>query len=284
MVQRPSNNVGEAGVGAGILGAGDRMPGIEMTPSGRAEASDHHGLDRADVGDGGAGLQMRSDLGGDNADGSRPGGTRSPDRRRRRRRRCCPRPDRRNPARRPARAPRRAGVATTSPTTPCARAAWTIDEPIRPQPINARRSYSGAVRLTLNSLSGWFCAPLSLASLSQKFFQRGDHEPVRFFGADTHSQRIRQLVAADLTQNESARGEERVGVLGGTSLRVREMDEQEIGDARGHLEPELFEFLRQPGEPAIVVLTRALLVCVSSIAAMPAAIAGPLTLNGREFG
>src|SRR3984957_5178913 len=153
-------------------------------------------------------------------------------------------------------------VATISRTVPCARAAWAIDEPIRPTPIKARRLYNGAGRLTLNSLYGWLRAPLTFPSFAQKFLQRGAHEPVRFFGADTHSQRIRELVAADLTQNESARGEERVGVLGGASPCLREMDEQEIGDARGHLEPELFEFLRQPSEPAIVVLTRALLVCV----------------------
>src|SRR5580693_5928368 len=132
-------------------------------------------------------------------------------------------------------------VATISRTVPCARAAWAIDEPIRPTPIKARRLYSGAGRLTLNSLYGWLRAPLTFASFAQKFLQRGDHKPVRFFGADAHSQRIRELVAADLTQNESARGEKRIGVLGGASLCLREVDEQEVGDARGYLEPERFE-------------------------------------------
>src|SRR5262249_34514342 len=62
--------------------------------------------------------------------------------------------------------------------------------------------------------------------------------------------------------NESARREERVGVFGSPSLRLREVNEQEVRRAWGYCQPKLFEFLRQPGEPAIVVLARAFLVRV----------------------
>ena len=43
-------------------------------------------------------------------------------------------------------------------------------------------------------------------------------------------------------------------------LRFREMDQHEIGDARRHLETELADLRRQPGEPARIVLARALLM------------------------
>ena len=53
--------LGEAGVGAGMFGAGHRMAGHEMNAAGRCGAAsrDHGRLHRADIGDDGAGLQMR---------------------------------------------------------------------------------------------------------------------------------------------------------------------------------------------------------------------------------
>src|SRR5271169_1573909 len=141
-------------------------------------------------------------------------------------------------------------VATISRTVPCARAARATDEPIRPTPINARRLKSGAGLITTSR------------RLGQKLFDRGDDETIGLFGADGHPQRIRQLVRADMTQDQPARHEEGVGFPGGTALRLRKMNKQKISDARGHFETELFELLRQPAEPARVVFPRALLVLV----------------------
>ena len=53
--------LGKAGLGARVLGAGDRVAGDEMDTLGqqRADVADHRGLDRADVGDDAAGLEPR---------------------------------------------------------------------------------------------------------------------------------------------------------------------------------------------------------------------------------
>src|ERR1700722_20330590 len=150
-------------------------------------------------------------------------------------------------------------VATISRTVPCARAAWAIEELIRPTPIKARRLYNGACRLTLKSLQTESGVPLGP---SQKFAERADHQPVCFFAADGHAECIRQLVRADLTQNEAARSEERIGVLGGASPGFRKMDEQKIGDVRRHRQSELLKLPCQPAKPTIVVLARALLMGV----------------------
>src|SRR5262249_44968708 len=103
-------------------------------------------------------------------------------------------------------------VAAIEPTTPCARAARAIEEPIRPTPIKARRLKSGASVAAPPP-------PLSRSRRSlrfaQEFGERLHHQPVGFLGADAHAQGMRQLVGADLTQDEAARGEEGVGILGG---------------------------------------------------------------------
>ena len=101
-------------------------------------------------------------------------------------------------------------LATISRTAPCARAARAIDEPIRPTPISARRLKSGAGLVTASR------------RLCQKFLERGDDETVRFFGADGHAQRIRQLIGGGLPQNEPARGEKGVRVLGGAAFGLAE--------------------------------------------------------------
>ena len=63
---------GEAGVRARMLGAGDRMRRHEMhvLRQVRRHVAHHRALDRADVGDDGARLQMRADLPGDGAAGA----------------------------------------------------------------------------------------------------------------------------------------------------------------------------------------------------------------------
>src|SRR5262249_22135765 len=138
-------------------------------------------------------------------------------------------------------------VATISRTTPCARAARAIEEPMRPTPTKATRPNSGAGLVTASR------------RLRQEILERGHDQAVRLLSADAHAQRVRQLVGADLAQDQSARSEERVRLLGGAALRVWEVDQHKIGDARRHLEPELFNLLRQPGEPVRIVLARALL-------------------------
>src|SRR5436190_7310899 len=139
-------------------------------------------------------------------------------------------------------------VATISPTTPCARAARAIEEPIRPTPTKARRPNSGAGLVTASRC------------LCQEILERRHRQAVRLFAADAHAQRVWQLVGADLAQDQSARGEKGVRVLGGAALRFRKVDQHEVGDARGHLEAELLDLGREPGEPVRIVLARALLV------------------------
>ena len=137
---------GKAGVRAGMLGAGDRMGGDEMHARRqmRGHVAHDRALDRADIGNDGARLEMRRDLLGDlaagadrNADDDEIGAG-----------------DRRGvgldhlvgepklgdaPPRRG-----RARLATISRTAPCARAARAIEEPMRPTPISARRLNNGA--------------------------------------------------------------------------------------------------------------------------------------------
>src|SRR6266550_111933 len=78
--------------------------------------------------------------------------------------------------------------------------------------------------------------------------------------SETIPPRIRQLIGGRLPQDQPARREEGVGVLGRAPLGVWKMDQQKVGDARRHFQAELANFLRQPIEPARVVLARAFLM------------------------
>ena len=127
-------------------------------------------------------------------------------------------------------------------TTPWARAARAIEEPIRPTPISASRSNSGP-SLMLSALLPFMNSASDC-----------DDEPVRLLGADGHAQRVGELVGADLAQDQAARGEKGVGLLGRAALLLGKVDQHEVGDARRHFEPELADLLGQPGEPARVVL------------------------------
>ncbi len=85
-----------------------------------------------------------------------------------------------------------------------------------------------------------------------------DREAVGLLGAHGHAQRIRQLVALHLAQDQAALDEERVGIGGSAAFRLREMDQHEVGDARRHLEAELADLGGQPDEPLVIVGARPL--------------------------
>ena len=86
--------------------------------------------------------------------------------------------------------------------------------------------------------------------------QRGDDEPVGFLGADGHAQRIRQLVAADAAQDQSARGEERVGVRRGLAFVSGKWISRKLATLGVTFSPSLSNLLGQPGEPFFVVRAR----------------------------
>src|SRR5262245_36447388 len=141
-------------------------------------------------------------------------------------------------------------VATMLRTTPCARAARAIEEPIRPTPISARRL--NRTRFAIVSVSS---APLT-SGLCHERGERLDGQPVRLLAPDAHAQRMRQPVGADLTQDQATRGEKGVGILCGATFLLRKVDEHEIGDARRHLETELADLFSEPRQPVSVVLAR----------------------------
>ena len=67
-----------------------------------------------------------------------------------------------------------------------------------------------------------------------------------------------------------------------TAVR-REMHEEEVRDARRHREPQPAELLREPRQPVSLWRAAASTWAASSMAAMPAAIAGEETLNGPRM-
>ena len=203
-------------------------------------------LDRADVGDDRARLQMRRDLlrdraaGADrNADDDEIGAF---DRRRVGLDHLIGNAQARRRARRVA---AERAVATIERTAPCARAARAIEEPIRPMPISASRLNKRLRR--------------SCAGSRHEFRERRDRRagwPLRCRpSCAAHSAGDRLVDAA---QDQAALGQKRVGVRRRPALRGRKVDQHEIGDARRHLEPELADFLVQPGKPLLVVRARGL--------------------------
>src|SRR5216684_3429578 len=136
-------------------------------------------------------------------------------------------------------------VATIERTAPSARAARAIEEPISPTPISASRSKITGAFLGTGRLTG------------HELAECGDGEPVRFLGADAHAERIRQVIGTGLPQHEAALHQEAVGISRRPSALLREMDEDEIGDARRHLKPERADILLEPAEPFCVMRDRA---------------------------
>ena len=147
---------GEAGVRARMLGAGDRMRRDEMHGLRQQclHVAQHRGLDRADIGDDGAGLEMRRDLlchraaGADRHAGDDEIGVLD----------CL------GAGRGDAMAERqfrrrawRTAASASDTTSSCARSsaltARASEEPIRPRPISAMRG-KVAVSLTVTPASG----------------------------------------------------------------------------------------------------------------------------------
>ena len=174
--------LGEAGVGARLLGAGDRVAGDEMHALGtaRRHRATTDRLDRADVGDDRAGLRCGRDRARDlarRADRRRRGSTRSASRDGSARDRHAAIGQGRGSRPRA----RVAGVAARSPRrarpVPARRTACAIEEPIRPTPISASvREH----RVALASSTPR--TPPALATAGA----------VGFLGADGHAQALRQ--------------------------------------------------------------------------------------------
>ena len=174
---------GEAGVGAGILGAGDRMRGHEMHARGqmRRHVAHDRALDRADVGDDRAGFEMRADLGCATAPQA-PTGMQT--------------------ITRSAPSTAAALVSTTWSAMPSSatrlrvaaeRAVATI---VLHDALRARRARDrGADQADADqrqAVEEGLChavTPSSPMNSASAF----DHEPVRLLAADRHAQRIRQL-------------------------------------------------------------------------------------------
>ena len=142
----------------------------------------HRGLDRADIGDGRAGLQMRADLRGDRAAGA----------------------DRNADDDEIGAGDRRGvglddliGKAKLGDAPPRRRRARGRDD-LAHHALRARRARNRRAdqadadqRQAVEQRCGLVTASRRLC---QKFLERRDHEPVRLLGADAHAQRVRQLV------------------------------------------------------------------------------------------
>ena len=89
------------------------------------------------------------------------------------------------------------------------------------------------------------------------------------------AQRVRQMIGPDGAHHDAARGEQRVGVLRGLALGVREVDQHEVADARRHFQAELARSPRWSRRAISRCAGASARTCAaSSIAATPAAIDG----------
>ena len=84
--------------------------------------------------------------------------------------------------------------------------------------------------------------------------QSRHHEAVRLLVADRQAQGVGEAVGIDPAQDQPAAGQERVRILRRPARVFREMDEQEIADARRDLEAQGLDLAGEPGEPFLVVL------------------------------
>ena len=209
MHQRPSNNSAKPASGPDCSVPAIGWAGMKCTPlrNMRADIAHHRRLDRADIADDRARLQMRRHLLRELAE--------SADRRREHdeigvahavgdvvvqrigEADCRARA---SASRRGAHSPRcgRRAVAR--------RMAWAIDEPIRPMPISATLSNSGFASRHLRAM---------------KSAQRRDDRAVGVFGADRQAQAMRQAVGARRRAGSAARGRESVGVRGVASSSAK---------------------------------------------------------------
>src|SRR5262249_33751264 len=95
-------------------------------------------------------------------------------------------------------------------------------------PPDVRCTSASPTREEVTDKALWSSASL----LPQKFLECRDDQTVGFFRPHGHAQCVRQLIGGGQPQNQSARGEEDVGILGGAPLTFRKMDQHKIGDAR----------------------------------------------------
>src|SRR5271155_4064325 len=124
------------------------------------------------------------------------------------------------------------------------RAARGIGEPIAPTPTIVSPWKIG-------SASG---APSRSTTFApHEFCQRRDYAPVGLLAADRKPQRIRQPIGRDRPKDEAPGAQERVSIRCGPAGFFREGQEQEIPDARRHLDPELCDRLGEPRQPARIV-------------------------------
>src|SRR5690606_28354770 len=93
---------------------------------------------------------------------------------------------------------------------------------------------------------------------AEEFGKRRYDEAVRFFRTDGHAQRIRQLVGLEPPQHEAALDEKIVCFLRSLPFLSREVDENEITDARRHPEAKSLQLFGEPRQPALVMRDRAL--------------------------
>ena len=203
--------------------------------------------------------------------------TRSASAHARRRHRSSPR--RRCRARAPARAPPRlASMATIVRARLRCRAARAIDEPISPRPTRAMRSKSGVSRGGPETLR-------HRVPPCRKSRRGGDDEPVRLLVADGEAQ-------AHPAGRKHRHGAGSGRGSAGTRPRPSRVLPASFGKWISRklptlgvtLRPKRLDLAREPGEPFLVVARRPSPTWPSSwIAAMPAAMAGPLTLNGPRM-
>ena len=183
MHQRPLNSVGEARVGAGFLGARDRMGGDEMHAGGQmrrtlattaclTEPTSDTMAPGFSAGAMPAATAPHAPTGTQKMTRSAPRTASAADRRGRRR----ARPSAVNALQRPA----MRSHATMVRARFLRRATRASDEPIRPSPTMTSRSKSG---------SGSAVADPS-AMASQEIAQRVDDEAIGFFRADRQAQRL----------------------------------------------------------------------------------------------
>ena len=83
-----------------------------------------------------------------------------------------------------------------------------------------------------------------------------DQRPVGRLAADGGAQGARQPIAVEAPQHHAFGAQMIVRCMGIAALGVREMDEQEIADARRCLKAEGGDLLDQPGHPPVVVAHR----------------------------
>src|SRR5471030_3134294 len=106
---------------------------------------------------------------------------------------------------------------------PPRRAAWAMEEPIRPRPMMAI--------LFIGSISG-----------RHELLQQRHRQPILFFGAHRYAQAIRQPIAGNTAQDDAAFHQKGVRLGGGLFAVSRKMNQHEIGHAVVHARARFSDF------------------------------------------